>query len=105
MVKWFFAGFVVLMVATSAVSRGQGSGQRDTQATIGKPPTAQQGGRVRGAADANRTVTGFGTTNTLTTMPEAGAGSAADDPTPEQLATSKEAQAIIANAKKIAGAD
>ena len=48
---------------------------------------------------------GFGTTNTLYTIPESGQGSAANDPTAEQLAASSEAQAIIANAKKIAGSD
>jgi metallo-beta-lactamase class B len=47
----------------------------------------------------------FGTTNTLFTIPEAGQGSAAGDPTAEQLAASPEAQAIIANARRIAGAD
>ena len=47
----------------------------------------------------------FGTANTLYTIPEAGQGSAANDPTAEQLAASPEAQAIIANARRIAGAD
>jgi metallo-beta-lactamase class B len=47
----------------------------------------------------------FGTTNTLYTIPEAGQGSAANDPTAEQLAASPEAQAIIANARRIAGTD
>lgn len=47
----------------------------------------------------------FGTANTLFTIPESGQGSAANDPTAEQLAASPEAQAIIANAKRIAGAD
>ena len=47
----------------------------------------------------------LGTTNTLFTMPEAGQGSAANDPTAEQLAASPEAQAIIANARRIAGTD
>src|SRR5438874_11527520 len=79
----------LLMLISAAVLAGQGRGQR------GAP----------GGAAANRTATGFGATNTLTTIPEAGAGSAADDPTPEQLAASPEAQAIIANAKKIAGTD
>src|SRR5262245_44110446 len=65
---------------------------------------AQQHG-TRGGAPADRTATGFGTTNTLTTIPESGVGSAANDPTAEQLAASPQAQAIIANAKKIAGTD
>jgi metallo-beta-lactamase class B len=47
----------------------------------------------------------FGTTDTLYTMPEAGQGGGAGDPTAEQLAASPEAQALIANAKRIAGAD
>ena len=80
----------LLIVASAVVLMGQGAGQR--------------GGRG-GGASPDRTATGFGTTNTLTTIPEAGAGSAAADPTPEQLAASPEAQALIANAKKIAGTD
>ncbi len=47
----------------------------------------------------------FGTTNTLFTIPESGQGSAANDPTAEQLAASPEAQAIIANARRMAGTD
>jgi metallo-beta-lactamase class B len=47
----------------------------------------------------------FGTTNTLYTIPESGQGSAANDPTAEQLAASPEAQAIIANARRMAGSD
>ena len=47
----------------------------------------------------------FGTTNTLYTIPESGQGSAANDPTAEQLAASPEAQATIANARRIAGTD
>jgi metallo-beta-lactamase class B len=87
----FKSAFVALLIVSSAgVLIGQGAGQR---------------GARGGGATPDRTVTGFGTTNTLTTIPEAGAGSAAADPTPEQLAASPEAQAIIANAKKIAGTD
>jgi metallo-beta-lactamase class B len=47
----------------------------------------------------------LGTTNTLYTMPEAGQGGGAGDPTAEQFAASPEAQAIVANAKRIAGTD
>ena len=47
----------------------------------------------------------FGTANTLYTIPESGQGSAANDPTAEQLAASPEAQAIIANARRMAGTD
>src|SRR5438034_5118999 len=86
--------FLAMLIAASLIAMphafaGQGRGQRGTP----------------GGAAANRTATGFGTTNTLTTIPDGGAGSAADDPTPEQLAASPQAQAIIANAKKIAGTD
>jgi len=42
----------------------------------------------------------FGTSDTLYTMPEAGQGGGAGDPTAEQLAASPEAQAFIANAKE-----
>jgi metallo-beta-lactamase class B len=59
----------------------------------GQPPVAAPGGGT------------LGTTNTLYTIPEAGQGSAANDPTAEQLAASSEAQAIIANARRIAGAE
>src|SRR6266699_28458 len=91
MVKLRFLALLIAasLIATPVALAGQGRGQRGTQ----------------GGAPPNRTATGFGTTNTLTTIPEAGAGSAADDPTAEQLAASPEAQAIIANAKKIAGTD
>lgn len=83
------SGLVALLLVSCTTLLGQGAGQRGQ----------------RGAPAADRTATGFGTTNTLTTIPEAGAGSAAADPTPEQLAASPEAQAIIANARKIAGTD
>jgi len=85
------SGFVALLLVTCTALLGQGTGQR-----------GERGGR--GAAP-DRNATGFGTTNTLTTIPEAGNGSAADDPTAEQLAASPEAQTIIANARKIAGTD
>jgi metallo-beta-lactamase class B len=47
----------------------------------------------------------FGTANTLFTIPESGQGSAANDPTAEQLAASPEAQTIMANARRMAGSD
>jgi metallo-beta-lactamase class B len=97
MFKWLLV--VLIVVTSAALLMDQAGGQRGSLTTT-STPAAQQGG-----VGANRTATGFGTTNTLTTIPEAGAGSAANDPTPEQLAGSKEAQAIIANAKKLAGAD
>jgi metallo-beta-lactamase class B len=65
-----------------------------------QPQPAQQQPQIATAAAGN-----FGTTNTLFTIPESGQGSAANDPTAEQLAASPEAQAIIANARKIAGTD
>src|SRR6185295_10919024 len=90
---------VALLLVTCTALLGQASGQRGERGV----PSGAAGGR--GGAVPDRTATGFGTTNTLTTIPEAGAGSAADDPTTEQLAASAEAQAIIANARKIAGTD
>jgi metallo-beta-lactamase class B len=63
------------------------------------------GGRGGGGGGGGAAVTGFGTTNTLYTIPESGQGSAAMDPTAEQLAASPEAQTIIANAKRMAGND
>ena len=69
----------------------------------------RQGGRggpgVAGGAPGDNAAGGFGSQNTLYTMPEAGQGGGAGDPTAEQLAASPEAQAIIANAKRMAGAD
>src|SRR5689334_708377 len=62
---------------------------------------AQQPQAPAGAPSAGT----FGTTNTLYTMPESGQGSAANDPTAEQLAASPEAQAIIANARRMAGTE
>jgi metallo-beta-lactamase class B len=70
---------------------------------IGAIASAASQAPGRGAAGA--ATGGFGTTNTLYTIPESGSGSAANDPTAEQLAASPEAQAIIANAKKMAGSD
>src|SRR3954447_8969127 len=104
--QWVLAALIV--TTSAAVILGQTRGQRGGQTAAGTPATAPAG-RGRGGAGAgaaaDRTATGFGTTNTLTTMPEAGAGGGAGDPTAEQLAASPEAQAIIANAKRIAGAD
>jgi metallo-beta-lactamase class B len=71
-----------------------------TAAALSAQSSSAGGGQGRGAQQS-----GFGTTNTLTTIPEAGAGGGAGDPTAEQLAASPEAQAIIANARKIAGTD
>jgi metallo-beta-lactamase class B len=81
MQKLAFAGLIAVL-STSALLLAQ----------------APQGGRGgRGAAQ--------GPPETLFTMPEAGQGGGAGDPTAAQLAASPEAQAIIANAKKIAGTD
>jgi len=71
----------------------------------GRPGAAARGREGRGSAAGDASAGGFGTTETLYTMPEAGQGGGAGDPTAEQLAASPEAQAIIANAKRIAGAD
>ncbi|MCC6987886.1 MAG: hypothetical protein IT181_02740 [Acidobacteria bacterium] len=63
------------------------------------------GGRAGGGGGGAPAAPGFGTTDTLFSMPEAGQGSGAADPTAEQFAASAEAQAIVANARRIAGAD
>ena len=63
------------------------------------------GGARQGGAPADNPTGGFGTQNTLYTMPEAGQGGGAGDPTAEQFAASPEAQAIVANAKRMAGTD
>jgi metallo-beta-lactamase class B len=81
------------------------------QAPSGAPGAAPaQGGRAggggRGGGGAGApAASGFGTTDTLYTMPEAGQGGGAGDPTAEQFAASAEAQAIVANARRIAGTD
>lgn len=74
------------------------------------PPTAPAAGQGRGGGrggggGGDNTAGGFGTQNTLYTMPEAGQGGGAGDPTAAQFAESPEAQAIVANAKKMAGTD
>jgi metallo-beta-lactamase class B len=71
-------------------------------ATIGGALTSAQGRSGPGNDASNG---GFGTANTLYTMPEGGQGGAANDPTAEELAASPEAQALIANARRIAGTD
>jgi metallo-beta-lactamase class B len=81
-----FAAVAVVSITVSVVAQ--------------QPQPAQQQLQTATAAAGN-----FGTTNTLFTIPESGQGSAANDPTAEQLAASPEAQAIIANARKIAGTD
>ena len=95
-----FAIASLLIVTSAAVVLSQATAPPAAPAAQG-----QRGARGGGGGGADRTATGFGTTNTLTTIPESGAGSAAMDPTAEQLAASPEAQAIIANARKIAGTD
>ena len=77
----WFAGFGAIFTTVSVLAQQ------------GQPPAA-----------APATVN-FGTTNTLYTIPESGQGSAANDPTAEQLAASPEAQSIIASARRMAGAD
>ena len=81
------AGIVIACAAAAVLTAQRGRGGAAPQ--TGQPEIAG----------------GFGATNTLFTMPEAGQGGGAGDPTAEQLAASPEAQAIIANAKRIAGAD
>jgi metallo-beta-lactamase class B len=88
--KKFGAGILIaaVSVAVMAAQGGRGAG----------------GGR-QGGAPADNPAGGFGTQNTLYTMPEAGQGGGAGDPTAEQFAASPEAQAIVANAKRMAGTD
>jgi metallo-beta-lactamase class B len=93
------AAVAALIAQSSQTPPPGGGGQGGAQAAPGR------GGGQRGAATPTNPADTFGTTDTLFTMPEAGQGSAANDPTAEQLAASAEAQAIIANAKRIAGAD
>lgn len=103
----FFGATLLLAQGTAAPPAGQGGGARQGGAAGRQGGGARQGGAAgapqgagRGSADP-----GFGTTNTLYTMPEAGAGGGAGDPTAEQFAASPEAQAIVANARKMAGTD
>jgi metallo-beta-lactamase class B len=102
----------ILLVAAAgllSVPRGaaQGGAAPAGQAPAGRGRGAagQAAGRQGGGGGRGSSDSGFGSTNTLTTIPEAGQGSAAGDPTAEQLAASPEAQAIIANARKMAGTD
>jgi metallo-beta-lactamase class B len=83
---------------------GQGQGQGQGAAA---QPARQGGAPAQGAAAAGRQGgggrggnTGFGTTNTLTTIPEGGAGNP-----PAEAMQLPEAQAHIAKAKQIAGTD
>src|SRR2546428_12963059 len=69
-----------------------------TAAALSAQSSSADAGQGRGAQQS-----GFGTTDTLTTIPEAGAGGGAGDPTAEQLAAAPQAQAIIAHARKSAG--
>ena len=99
-----------MMLAVSAAAAGQTAQSRQTPPPgtafqSGAQPAPGRAGGRRGAAPPTNPADTFGTTDTLFTMPEAGQGSAANDPTAEQLAASPEAQAIIANAKRIAAAD
>jgi metallo-beta-lactamase class B len=82
-----------------AAQGGRGRGGPGAGAAQG----ARAGGGGRGTA-SNPADT-YGTADTLFTMPEAGQGGGANDPTAEQLAASPEAQQIIANARRIAGTD
>lgn len=81
--------FLALVFAAVVIAQGPGRGRGARQG--GPAPESPNGG--------------FGTMNTLFTMPEAGQGGGAGDPTAEQFAASPEAQAVVANARKIAGTD
>lgn len=102
--KQVAAGVFVAIVGAWLAAQAQGPGTQGSPAAAA-PALAQgrQGGR--GGPPGDSGAGGFGTANTLYTMPEAGQGGGAGDPTAEQLAASPEAQAIIANAKRIAGSD
>ncbi|MEO8483019.1 MAG: MBL fold metallo-hydrolase [Acidobacteriota bacterium] len=97
---------VIALAAACAVSLSAQGARPTAEQTGGARQGAagggRQGGGGRGAAPEPG---GYGTSNTLYTMPEAGQGGGAGDPTPDQFALSAEAQSIVANAKKIAGAD
>ena len=112
----------VVMSAQQAPAGGGGAGGGGQQGAQAPPAGgARQGGAQAPAEGGGRAgggraggggggggatpVVGFGTANTLYTIPESGQGSAAMDPTAEQLAASPEAQTIIANAKRMAGND
>ena len=92
-------GVAAGLVAQAGQAPGAPAGQSGAQGPGGRG--AGRGGAGRGQTDTG----GFGTTNTLFSMPEAGQGGGAGDPTAEQFAVSAEAQAIVLNAKKMAGAD
>jgi metallo-beta-lactamase class B len=111
---------LLVAISSAALLAAQGAGQGGGQAPAGGgrgagAAGAQQGGeqgrggraggRAGGGGGGAAAAGGFGTTNTLYTIPESGQGSAANDPTAEQLAASPEAQAIIASARRIAGED
>jgi metallo-beta-lactamase class B len=104
----------VVAVITVAVSVALVAGQQGPAPRGGREGGAApaEGARGSGGGPAGRGggggaggASGFGTADTLFHMPEAGQGSGANDPTAEQLAASPEAQAIIANARRIAGDD
>jgi len=96
-----------------AVGVGALAAQTPAPPAGGAPQGGAPGGRGRGGAQggaqgapqAPNQADTYGTANTLFTMPEAGQGGGAGDPTAEQLAASPEAQQIIANARRIAGTD
>jgi metallo-beta-lactamase class B len=92
----------ISLIAVLSAQSAQTPGGRGRGVEPGAPAPGARGGGARGGAPDPG---GFGTANTLYTIPEAGQGSAANDPTPEQLAASPEAQAIIASARRLAGDD
>jgi len=103
---------LILAVLVAAIGGVLSAQQGGTPAGGPQQGTAQ-GGRGRGGGGAGRGAAAtptnpadtYGTADTLYTMPEAGQGGGAGDPTAEQLAASPEAQQIIANARRIAGTD
>jgi len=103
---------LILAVLVAAIGGVLSAQQGGTPAGGPQQGTAQ-GGRGRGGGGAGRGAAAtptnpadtYGTADTLYTMPEAGQGGGAGDPTAEQLAASPEAQQIIANARRMAGTD
>ena len=98
-----------MLIASRAVWTSEqtaGAAQQPAGARQGGAGAGGGGGRQGGGGRGSAPDTGgYGTSNTLYAMPEAGQGGGAGDPTAEQFAASPEAQAIVANAKKIAATD
>ena len=91
--------------APAGGARGGGQGAGQGRGGGGQGAGQGQGARAGGGGGNQAPADGFGTTNTLFTMPEAGQGSGANDPSAEIFAASTQAKEFIANARRIAGTD